>query len=190
MAQLHFYYGTMGSSKSAALIMNAFNYKKNGIKTQVIKPSFDKRFSQDKIVSRIGIETDALSMPNLSKYVPETDTKILFVDEVQFFKPSDIDNLVHIADNLGIIVICYGLMTDSNEHIFPSSARLIEVGAKLHLLQSNCQINGCLKPATHHLRFNADGNVITQGAQLELGDTKYKSVCRQHFNELYHSKTK
>lgn len=188
MAQLHFHYGTMGASKSAALIMNAFNYRKNGVKTAVIKPAFDTRFAIDKVKSRIGIEVDAQSLPELSNYLPDETTKILLVDEVQFFTPADIDRLVHIADNMGVIVMCYGLMTDSNEQIFPASRRLIEVGAKLHILQSNCQINGCLISSTHHLRFDKNGKVITSGAQMELGNTSYKSVCRKHFNELYHGK--
>jgi thymidine kinase len=190
MANLHFHYGVMSSSKSAALIINAHNFTKNGTQTEVIKPSFDTRFGKQKIVSRIGLEWDAMTMPNLQTYTPAPDTRVILVDEVQFFSPSDIDKLVHIADNNGKIVMCYGLMTDSNEKIFPASQRLIEVGAKLHRMESNCQINGCMKMATHHLRFDADGKVIHAGDQFALGDSNYKSVCRHHYNELYHNKQK
>ncbi|MBO5739749.1 MAG: thymidine kinase [Alphaproteobacteria bacterium] len=190
MANLHFHYGVMSSSKSAALIINAHNFTKNGTQTEVIKPSFDTRFGKQKIVSRIGLEWDAMTMPNLQTYTPAPDTRVILVDEVQFFSPSDIDKLVHIADNHGRIVMCYGLMTDSNEKIFPASQRLIEVGAKLHRMESNCQINGCMKMATHHLRFDADGKVIHAGDQFALGDSNYKSVCRHHYNELYHNKQK
>jgi len=186
MANLHFHYGVMSSSKSATLIITAHNFTKNGIQTEVIKPSFDTRFGNEKIVSRIGLSWDAQAMPNLDTYTPSADTRVVLVDEVQFFTPSDIDKLVQIADTHGQIVMCYGLMTDSNEKIFPASQRLIEVGAKLHHMESNCQINGCLKMATHHLRFTPDGNVIRAGDQFALGDSNYKSVCRQHYNELYH----
>lgn len=190
MANLHFHYGVMSSSKSAALIINAHNFTKNGTQTEVIKPSFDTRFGKQKIVSRIGLEWDAMAMPNLQTYTPAPETRVVLVDEVQFFSPSDIDKLVHIADTQGKIVMCYGLMTDSNEKIFPASQRLIEVGAKLHRMESNCQINGCMKMATHHLRFDAQGNVIRAGDQFALGDSNYKSVCRHHYNELYHGKQK
>lgn len=190
MANLHFHYGVMSSSKSAALIINAHNFTKNGTQTEVIKPSFDTRFGKQKIVSRIGLEWDAMAMPNLQTYTPAPETRVVLVDEVQFFSPSDIDKLVHIADTQGKIVMCYGLMTDSNEKIFPASQRLIEVGAKLHRMESNCQINGCMKMATHHLRFDAKGNVIRAGDQFALGDSNYKSVCRHHYNELYHGKQK
>lgn len=187
MATLHFHYGVMISSKSALLIINAYNYSRNGVQTQVIKPSFDTRFSSDTVKSRIGIETPALAMPNLQDFTPAPDTRVLLVDEVQFFSPADIDKLVRIADDMNITVMCYGLMSDSNEQIFPASKRLIEVGAELHLHESSCQINGCMELATHHLRFDKDGRVIRAGDQFALGDSNYKSVCRRHYNMLYHN---
>ena len=190
MANLHFHYGVMSSSKSAALVINAHNFTQNQNQTEVIKPSFDNRFADDKIVSRIGLSWDAHSMPNLQNYTPGPDTKLILVDEVQFFSPSDIDKLVKIADEQNKIVMCYGLMVDSNERMFPASQRLIEVGAKLHRMESPCQINGCMKLATHHLRFDADGKVIRAGDQFALGDSNYKSVCRHHFNQMYHEKHK
>ena len=190
MANLHFHYGVMSSSKSAALIISAYNFPKNGHKTDVIKPSFDTRFGNQQIVSRIGMSWDAMAMPTLDGYAPTPDTKVILVDEVQFFKPSDIDILVRIADQQNKIVMCYGLMVDSNEKIFPASQRLIEVGAKLHRMESNCQISGCMKLATHHLRFDNDGKVIRAGDQFALGDSNYKSVCRCHYNALYHGKEK
>ena len=188
MATLHFHYGVMSSSKSARLIINAYNYSQNGVQTQVIKPSFDTRFSNDTVKSRIGIETPAMAIPSLKNFTPNPGTRGLLVDEVQFFSQSDIDRLVHIADDMNITVMCYGLMSDSNEQIFPASKRLIEVGAELHLHESSCEMNGCMELATHHLRFDKDGHVIRAGDQFALGDSNYKSVCRMHYNKLYHNK--
>ena len=137
MASLHFHYGTMGSSKSAQLIINAYNQNKNGNKTEIIKPKIDNRFSENMVNSRIGISAPATVLDNLNTYAPAPGTKMILVDEVQFFRPSDIDKLVHIADNAPIIVMCYGLMVDSNECIFPAARRLIEVGAKPLYAQAN-----------------------------------------------------
>lgn len=190
MANLHFHYGVMNSSKSAALIMNAYNMSRSGNVVEVIKPSFDKRYSVQEIVSRIGLTWNASAMSNLDTYVPRMTTKVILVDEVQFFAPSDIDKLVQIADSQDKIVMCYGLMVDSNEQMFPASKRLVEVGAKLHRMDSNCQMNGCMKLATHHLRFNKDGKVVHAGEQFELGDVNYKSVCRHHYYSLYNMQDK
>jgi thymidine kinase len=190
MANLHFHYGVMSSSKSAALIINAYNLRRNGNIVEVLKPAYDERFGKQKIVSRIGLECDATALANLQNYQPDPKTQILLVDEVQFFDEKDIDKLVHFADQQNKLVMCYGLMVDSNESIFPASRRLIEVGAKLHRMDSNCQIQGCMKLATHHLRFDSNGRVIRYGDQFALGDSNYKSVCRMHYNELCHQKTK
>ncbi len=189
MANLHFHYGTMGCSKSALLIINAYNQNKNGNKTEIIKPKVDNRFSSDAVNSRIGISAPAMVMESLANWRPMPDTKMVLIDEIQFFSPSDIDHLVHIADNSPVIIMCYGLMIDSNECIFPASRRLIEVGAKLHRMESTCQIPGCMRLATHHLRFDNTGNVVRAGAQIAVGDGMYKSVCRRHFNNMYHAKS-
>lgn len=189
MANLHFHYGTMGCSKSALLIINAYNQNKNGNKTEIIKPKVDNRFSIDTVNSRIGISAPAVVMESLANWRPMPDTKMVLIDEIQFFSPSDIDHLVHIADNSPVIIMCYGLMIDSNECIFPASRRLIEVGAKLHRMESTCQIPGCMRLATHHLRFDNTGNVVRAGAQIAVGDGMYKSVCRRHFNNMYHAKS-
>lgn len=186
MANLHFHYGTMGCSKSAQLVINAYNQNKNGNKTEIIKPKIDNRFSENKVNSRIGISADATVLASLRGWSPAPDTKMVLIDEIQFFSPDDIDILVRIADSTPVIIMCYGLMTDSNEQIFPASRRLIEVGAKLHRMESTCQIPGCMHLATHHLRYDATGNVVRAGAQIAVGDSNYKSVCRQHFNMLYH----
>ena len=187
MANLHFHYGTMGCSKSAQLIINAYNQNKNGNKTEIIKPKIDNRFSEDKVNSRIGISADATTLSSLQDWTPAPGTKMVLIDEIQFFTPEDIDILVRIADSKPIIIMCYGLMIDSNEHIFPASRRLIEVGAKLHRMESTCQIPGCMHLATHHLRYDSAGNVIREGTQITVGADNYKSVCRKHFNMFYHS---
>lgn len=188
MANLHFHYGTMGSSKSAQLLINAYNQNKNGNKTEILKPKTDNRFSIDHVDSRIGgLSAPATALENLNQYWPNTDTKMILIDEIQFFAPSDIDRLVKIADTTPVIVMCYGLMVDSNEQMFPASRRLIEVGAKLHRMESTCQMPGCMRLATHHLRFDATGDVVRAGKQICVGDSAFKSVCRQHFNAIYHN---
>ena len=36
-------------------------------------------------------------------------SKVYLIDEVQFFKPKDIDNLVKLADTYNRLIFCYGL---------------------------------------------------------------------------------
>lgn len=189
MASLHFHYGTMSSGKSGRIIDTAFSLNQTKKKVEVVKPAFDTRDSKTAVVSRTGRSTPALALKTLADYKPSAGTKFVLVDEVQFFTPSDIDALVHIADSSNVIVMCYGLMVDSNEHIFPASRRLIEVGAKLHQMETTCQINGCMKLATHHLRYDKSGRgkkVVHDGQQCAVGDDEYKSVCRHHYYKYYY----
>lgn len=191
MANLHFHYGVMGSSKSAKLIIEAYNFRQKNTKIEIIKPAFDNRFGASKIKSRAGdLSVDAVALADLNNYNIKPETSVLLVDEVQFFSPSDIDKLVKIADEKDKIVMCYGLMVDSNEQMFPASKRLVEVGAKLHRLESSCQIPGCMCLATHHLRFDQFGHIIRAGEQFALGNSNYKSVCRKHYNRFYWARSK
>ncbi len=196
MAKLIFKYGVMGSSKSADLITTAYNYRANGTKVEILKPAFDDRFGVGVVKSRaVTLSMKATALPNLQNYDIKRGTRVVLVDEVQFFSSADIDRLVWLADNKrNLLIICYGLMIDSNEHMFPASQRLQEVGAKMVLMELTCQMPHCMHRATHHLRFDANNNVIREGEQFALGDnqkegpTHYKSVCRGHFNKIYQPK--
>ncbi|MCL2748508.1 MAG: hypothetical protein FWE50_00330 [Alphaproteobacteria bacterium] len=185
MANLHFHYGTMGVSKSASLITDAHNFRQNAIGVECIKPVVKGVPNDNKIISRLGIEIPALSLVSFEGYSPQSDTRVILVNEVHFFAPSDIDHLVYIADNFEILVMCYGLMADSNGRLFPGAQRLVEVAAKLRPMESTCQIKGCMRKADHHLRYDENGEVVIDGPQLSLGNDHYKSVCRRHFSRYY-----
>lgn len=186
MAKIHFYCGVMSSSKSAILGINAFNFNRTGNKWEAIKPETDNRDSATKIVSRVGISTPATALKNLDTYKPKKGTQFLLVDEVQFFSPSDIDKLVQIANTSNITIFCYGLKVDSNGDLFPASAKLISVADEFHVMETVCEMPRCREMASHHLRFDASGNVVRHGNQVEVGASQYKSVCRKHFYKMYY----
>ena len=196
MANLHFKYGVMGSGKSADLIMNARSCIFKNMQIEVLKPAFDNRFGSDVIKSRLSNELsiEAQTLPTLKNYNIKPETEVVFIDEIQFFSPADIDKLVDIVNTHDVLIICYGLMIDSNGHMFPASQHLQEVGARLTLLESMCQMPNCRHRATNHLRFDSQGHVIHEGEQFVLGDnnkentTYYKSVCQRHFFTMYHGR--
>lgn len=184
MANLHFIYGAMAASKSAQLCMQAYQYRQTGCKYEVIKPLVDNRDSINYVVSRIGLKEPCVALKDLKTFTPKPDTQFLLIDEVQFFSPADIDKLVEIADyNTKITVICYGLKTDSNEHLFPASQRLFEVGASTEEIKTAvCQNPGCPNRATHNARFDKDGKMVIDGPQIDVGASQYRSLCRKCFN--------
>lgn len=55
MAKLYFYYGAMGSSKTANALMVAFNYEERGQKVLIAKSGVDTRDGERIIRSRMGL---------------------------------------------------------------------------------------------------------------------------------------
>lgn len=188
MANLHFFYGTMGAAKSTKLIQDRYNFVQKGMDVWVIKPMID-RTSEPKITSRIGLECPAEPLDHISWkeiiHRKEFYSGAIMIDEVQFFKPKDIDSLVKLADTYDRMIFCYGLLVDVNERLFPASKHLIEVGAKLHELPCSCQMTGCKNLANHHLRYHKSGYVIKDGKSVVVDDGSviYKSVCRMCYDK-------
>ena len=55
MAKLYFFYGAMGSSKSANALMVEYNYRERGQKVLLAKTNIDTRDGVNLIHSRIGL---------------------------------------------------------------------------------------------------------------------------------------
>ena len=60
MAKLHFFYSTMNAGKSTALLQSNHNYLESNLKTILFIPKAIGKSSNGKIVSRIGISSDAI----------------------------------------------------------------------------------------------------------------------------------
>lgn len=188
MAKLHFFYSTMNAGKSTALLQTNHNFIENNLKTLVFIPQLDDS-SVSQIVSRIGIAVDAIpadSNFNFYEYTKLEDTKkikSIFIDEVQFLKKDQIDQLSKIADDLNIPVMCYGLRTNFMGELFEGSDRLLSIADNLHEIKTICSY--CTRKATMVIKINSEGNAETQGAEIKIGGNDlYKSVCRKHFRKL------
>ena len=184
---LEVFFGTMSAGKSTKLLQDRYNYTQKNKDVWVIKPSID-RTSEPKIMNKFGLECPAEIMKEIRwKDIilrREFYSNIILIDEVQFFTPKDIDNLVKLSDTYSRHIRCYGLMTDSNERLFPASKRLIEVGAKINWMETPCQMIGCDNNATHHLKYHPMGYVLRDGKSVDVDDghVVYKSVCRQCYD--------
>ena len=177
MANLYFYYGVMGSSKTAQALMAAYNYEYQGQRVLLVKTDRDTRDGTRKIRSRIGIERDCVLLSELSKYPIDTYEAII-VDEIQFAAPEQIDYLSDIVDYHDVPVVCYGLRADFQGHLFPGSKRLLELADKISEIKTTCW---CGKKATFNARYGEDG-IIKEGEQVVLGSNdQYVGLCRFHW---------
>jgi thymidine kinase len=186
MAKLYFYYAAMNAGKSTTLLQADFNYRERGMETMLWTAAHDDRSGSGKIVSRLGIETDAHA------FSPEIDLfdaivrelirrklDCILVDEAQFLTPDHVLQLCRVADQLKIPVLCYGLRTDFLGALFPGSASLLALADALVELKAVCE---CGRKATMNLRVDADGHAVSAGAQTEIGgNDRYIALCRRHF---------
>ena len=138
MAKLIFRYGAMGSSKTANALMVRYNYYERDKKVVLLKPRCEARDGAKVIKSRIGlVEPCEFAEDFLENYSGEHYDCII-VDEVQFLAPDIIDRLSDLVDEHNITVICYGLRTDFQTHLFPGAKRLMELADDIEQIRTIC----------------------------------------------------
>ena len=189
MAKLHFFYGTMGSSKTAQALMTKFNYEQKGFNVFLIKPIIDNRNTENnKIVvkSRIGLsspcnvfeKTDNL-ISFITNKIKITNRTIIIVDEVQFCTKIQIDQLHKISEQ--IPVLCYGLLTNFKTELFEGSKRLVEISESLNEISAVCS---CGEKATVNARF-INNKLVSDGEEILIGAEEfYKSMCYSCYDKL------
>ena len=181
MAKLYFKYGAMGSSKSAQALITQFNYEELGMTVWLIKPSTDTRDGADIIRSRIGLQRSAqIITPEqniLEEYRKIGARSVVISDEAQFFTPEQIDQLRELVDSEDVPVLCFGLRTDFLTHFFPGARRLMELADSITEIKTVC---ACGRKATVNARIDANGRIITHGAQVFLGgNDSYIAMCHK-----------
>lgn len=182
MAKLYFKFGAMGCSKTAQALITKFNYEERGMKVLLVKPSTDNRDGATTVRSRIGLQAEAITVPEsvdlYDLYKDENiDCNVIIVDECQFLHPDQVDQLSRVVMDFDIPVLCFGLSTDFLTHLFPGSRRLFEIADSIQEIKSVCK---CGDKATVNARLDDDGNVVFSGDQLCLGgNERYVAMCKK-----------
>ena len=183
MAKLYFKYGAMGSSKTAQALITKYNYEENDLSVWLIKPSADTRDGVQILRSRIGLAaTVEVVAPDVDVYALFGKTRagkcdVIIVDECQFLTSSQIDQLRAIVNDYNIPVMCFGLRTDFQTHLFPGSLRLMEVADTIQEIKTICD---CGAKATVNARIDGEGHIVTEGAQVVLGgNDSYIAMCHK-----------
>lgn len=170
--------GCMFAGKTEELLrrVRVLSYGKQ--KIQLFKPSIDTRYEESKIVSHTGNSQSSILVKkakDILDYIDE-DSKIVAIDEVQFFDEDIVKVVDKLADS-GIRVMVAGLDLDFRGEPFGVMPELItraEFVVKLTAICSQCGapatrtqriING--KPADYH------DPIIMIGAS-----ESYEAVCR------------
>ena len=192
MSKFYFKFSPMEAGKSAMLLIEAYNFEKRNINILCMKPSIDNRESIDKISSRIGIEKECFVIyPNYDIYaivkkiisLNENNNKLqwILVDESQFLTSEQVEQFRAIVDDFDINVMCYGLRTDFQTHLFEGLKRLFELADDIDELKISCS---CGRKAIFNARFNENGELVANGEQILIGgEDKYKPMCSKCYRE-------
>ncbi|WP_368184668.1 thymidine kinase [Aestuariibius sp. HNIBRBA575] len=186
MAKLYFHFSTMNAGKSTVLLQASYNYIERGMQTYLLTAQFDDRAGQGQIASRIGIAAKADTFAPDEDLFAKIEARLnsgpcacVFIDEAQFLSEEQVWQLARAVDDLGVPVMCYGLRVDFQGKLFPGSAALLALADEMREVRTICH---CGKKATMVIRQDAEGNVVTDGAQVQIGgNDSYVSLCRRHF---------
>ena len=181
MAKLYFRYGVMGSSKSANALMVRYNYEERGQQALMVKPALDQREGAAVVNSRIGLNHPCVWFEDFAAMSGEEICRwqCIIVDEAQFLTREQVAFLTDVVDELNVPVICYGLRADFKGDLFPGSEALLAWADVIEEVKTICW---CGRKAIHNARFDSNGVVLKEGAQVVLGANDcYIGLCRRHW---------
>jgi thymidine kinase len=188
MAKLYFHYATMNAGKSTMLLQASYNYRERGMRTAIFIAALDDRAGKGRVASRIGLSEDAIPFTHSDDLFAAIETMhaqetiaCVFVDEAQFLTAEQVWQLARVCDRIGIPVMAYGLRTDFQGKLFPGSLELLAIADELREVRTICF---CGRKATMVVRLDQEGNLVREGAQVEVGgNEKYVSLCRRHWED-------
>lgn len=178
--KLIYYFGTVGSSKTATLLSIAHNYEQCHWNVITIKPSLDSR--SELIETRAGIpprKPDIVIKDNesLSQYSDLLNrANVVLVDECQFLTSRQVEELRELSINRDIDVLCFGLRTDSNSYLFEASKRLFELADELIEVRTICSV--CGKHASFNKKVSGNKDKL-----IDPSWNAFTQTCYKHFIE-------
>jgi thymidine kinase len=192
-AKLKFFFGTMGSGKSTQALQIHHNLASRGLIVMLIS-QLDRE--EGRVSSRLGVSAEAEIVTPDSDLLSIARARLkdggldaIVCDEAQFYAPEQIEQLAQVVDLLGVDVFAFGLLTSFQGHLFPGTARLLELADERSELQVEARCY-CGNRATHNARL-VDGRQVYAGALKVVGDTtdrseaatSYELRCRLHWHQ-------
>jgi thymidine kinase len=179
--------GTMNASKSAQLLMKAYNLEQQGKKVMVFKPETDSRDGAFVVSRALSDKRPAIVVPKdsdgsiMAEKVWTKKPDILLVDELQFFTEAQVEKLAEISITFDVDIYAYGLLLSYTGKMFDATKRAIESGFRITMIDMSCDY--CQNDATHHLlyvdeKLETDGSgIVVEDEEFKKKKQSYKSVC-------------
>ncbi|HEY4844586.1 MAG TPA: thymidine kinase [Candidatus Dormibacteraeota bacterium] len=175
--------GCMFSGKTQELIRRLDQARYAGSTIQAFKPALDDRYALEAVASHREVRFPAIAVPDVAALRDQLrdDTRVIGIDEAQFFGPEIVGLAEELADR-GCHVIVAGLELDFLARPFGPMPLLAAYSDRLVKLQASCQYPGCgSRQATRTQRL-VDGAPASVDEPLVVigGAATYQARCRHH----------
>jgi thymidine kinase len=168
--------GSMFSGKTEELIRRLRRAQFAGLKVEIFKPSLDKRYSDERVVSHDDKSIVSTPVDNASSILLLAgDVDVVGIDEAQFFDNSVIEVCNSLADN-GVRVVVAGLDMDFMGKPFGPIPALLSISEYITKVHAICMRCGSL--AQYSFRKSEEAKVVLLGEK-----DKYEPLCRNCYNK-------
>lgn len=99
---------------------------------------------------------------------------MIIADEAQFLTPAQIEQLRDLVDDEDLPVLCFGLRTDFQTHMFPGSQRLMELSDSLTEIKTVC---ACGRQGDGQRKARRQGRVVTTETRSSSAAMTATSPC-------------
>ncbi|MBP9718992.1 MAG: thymidine kinase [Candidatus Levybacteria bacterium] len=171
--------GCMFSGKTTRLILLAQEALAIGKKIEIFYPEIDNRYTKNYITSHDMLQLPSQALPLDVTRIDAHDKEVVFIDEVQFFKPTIIGVIEKMREQ-GIVVIASGLDTNYRAEPFGSVPDLMTMADEVVTLHARCVV--CQKDATRTQRVVGDRFAKKDDKTIVIGgEDLYEARCVEHF---------
>jgi thymidine kinase len=143
-------------------------------RVELFKPSIDKRYSKDEIVSHDSQKLPSRVVKDANEIIPlSLEAQVVAIDEAQFYKK----NLVNVSKtlaNMGKRVIIAGLDTDYRGEPFEPIPQLLAIAEYITKTHAICVTCGNLANFTYR-KTKSDNQVLIGTSDI------YEARCRNCF---------
>jgi len=167
--------GSMFSGKTEELIRRLRRAQFAGLKVEIFKPSLDKRYSENRVVSHDDKSIVSTPVDNSSSILLLAgEVDVVGIDEAQFFDSSIVEVCNKLADK-GIRIVVAGLDMDFMGNPFGPMPALLSIAEYITKVHAICMRCGSL--AQYSFRKSDEEQVVVLGEK-----EKYEPLCRECFN--------
>jgi thymidine kinase len=172
MAKLIFTYGAMDAGKTTSMLQVAHNYESRGMNPRLF--TYQGCDKDGRCISRLGISKMCELFDKEFSFtaLDLSGVSALLIDEAQFLTNYQVFELGDIVSLKDVPVMCYGIRTSWQAHVFEGSSALLGLADELREIRTICS---CGKKAIMAHRTCPD----QINCDEDIGQDKYESVCRK-----------